>query len=119
MKFCSDFRYDLEVGQVKERELSEILINKKIEVKFDRQAKDTGNVYIEYESRGNPSGLAKSEADYWCIVIKESIFILIKTEELKDICRGYISSGHWRGKKEGGDNDTSIGVLLPLIDLIK
>ena len=119
MDFCSDFKYDLKLGQGKENELAEMLTDKTIEVKYDRQAKDTGNIYIEYESRNKPSGLAKTQADYWCIVVKESIFILIKTEELKEICRGYISSGHWRGKKKGGDNNTSLGVLLPLVDLIK
>lgn len=118
MEFCSDFRYDLELGNIKEKELAEILSNKKIEVKYDRQAVDTGNVFIEYESRGKPSGLSTSESDYYCVIIKENIFIIIKTEELKQKCRVYISANHWRGRKKGGDNNTSIGVLLPLKDLI-
>jgi hypothetical protein len=45
MDYNNDFRYDLKVGQVKEKELAEILNDKTIEVKFDKRALDTGNVY--------------------------------------------------------------------------
>ena len=44
MKYCSDFKYDLEVGQVKEKELAEILSGAKIEVKNDLAAHRTGNI---------------------------------------------------------------------------
>ena len=52
MKQNNDFRYDLKVGQVKEKELAEIFNSKTIEVKYDLQALQTGNVYVEYYSRG-------------------------------------------------------------------
>lgn len=45
MEYCSDFRYDLKVGNVKEEELAEIFSNKKIEVKYDRLALRTG-IYL-------------------------------------------------------------------------
>jgi hypothetical protein len=69
MKHNNDFRYDLEVGQIKENELASIIQGKKIEVKTDLQAHETGNVYVEYESRGKPSGIAISQSDYYCFVI--------------------------------------------------
>ena len=53
MKYCSDFKYDLEIGQVKEKELGDIFNNSTIEVKNDLSAHKTGNVFVEYESRGN------------------------------------------------------------------
>ena len=47
MKYSSDFRYDLKLGQVKEKELGEILNNKTIEVKTDLKAIETGSVFVE------------------------------------------------------------------------
>ena len=48
MKHNNDFKYDLEVGQLKESELGDMLSNSKIEVKYDLRAKETGNVFVEY-----------------------------------------------------------------------
>jgi hypothetical protein len=113
MDYNNDFRYDLKVGQVKEKELAEILNDKTIEVKFDKRALDTGNVYVEYESRGANSGIAKSEADYYCFCFGLTYHI-IKTELLKDRCRKYIGTNRDR---LGGDNNTSKGILLPIQEL--
>tara|TARA_R110002096_G_scaffold85427_2_gene196545 strand:+ start:398 stop:754 length:357 start_codon:yes stop_codon:yes gene_type:complete len=115
MNFNNDFRYDLRVGQVAEQILSELLEGKTIEVKRDLQAFKTGNIYIEYESRNKPSGIAKSEADYYCFFISDSRMFLIETKELKNICRKYIGTNR---DKKGGDSNTSKGILLPLKDLL-
>ena len=72
-------------------------------------------MYVEYQSRGKPSGIAKSKADYYCFVISEDCFILIKTTKLKNKCRKYINTYL---DKRGGDNNTSKGILLPIKDLI-
>ncbi len=114
MKYNSDFRYDLEVGQAGETLLGEILSGKKVEVKSDLQAQETGNVFVEYESRGNRSGIATTQAEWYAFVLSGSNIRLIKTEELKVLCRKYIGT-----KRDilGGDNDTSKGVLLPLTEL--
>ena len=114
MEYNSDFAYDLKVGQLKEQELSDILSNKKIEVKNDLKAHKTGNVFIEYQSRNKPSGIAKSEADYYCIFINDS-FVMLKSSALKDKCRRYINTPR---DVVGGDNNTSKGILLPISDLI-
>jgi len=115
MKYCSNFEYDLKVGQVKEKELGEILHNKRIEVKTDLQGAETGRVFVEYESRGKKSGIATSKADYYCFIISEGCFILIKTKILKTRCRRLL-------KTEldilGGDNNTSKGILLPILQLL-
>ncbi len=52
MNYNSDFRYDLEYGIVEgESWFHNIVSNSKFEVKSDRMSQQTGNVYIEYESR--------------------------------------------------------------------
>lgn len=116
MEYNNDFRYDLKVGQVAETLLADLLENKKIEVKRDLRALETGNIYIEYESRGKRSGIAKSEADYYCYFISDSRMFLITTGDLKTLCRKYIGTNRDR---KGGDSNTSKGILLPITDLIK
>ena len=110
MEYCSNFKYDLKVGQVAEKQVAELLQDKKIEVKRDLKAKTTGNLYIEYESRGKPSGISRSEADYWCFAF-ENLFIFISTEKLKEIIEPMKGSTM---DKRGGDKNSSKGILLPL-----
>ena len=113
MDYNSDFKFDLEVGQVKEKELGEIFNNKKIEVKYDLQALNTGNVYVEYESRGKSSGISTSQAEFYCFAFGDT-FHLIETKLLKSRCRKYINT---KRDKRGGDNNTSKGILLPIKEL--
>lgn len=110
MEYCSNFRYDLKVGQVAEKQVADLLQDKKIEVKRDLKAKTTGNLYIEYESRGKPSGISRSEADYWCFAF-ENLFIFIETTKLKEIIEPMKGSTM---DKRGGDKNSSKGILLPL-----
>ena len=113
MKYNNDFKYDLEVGQIKEKELSDIFLNKKIEVKHDLKASKTKNVYVEYFSRGKPSGISTSESDYYCFCFGNT-FHLIETSDLKRKCRAYLQTDRDR---LGGDSNTSKGILLPINDL--
>ena len=116
MKQNGDFRYDLRVGQVKEKELANILNSKTIEVKYDLQALKTGNVFVEYYNlRSNKrSGISTTEADYYCFAIKDT-FHLIKTDVLKHRCRKYIGT---QKDTLGGDENKSKGIILPIKDLI-
>jgi len=60
------FDIDLEYGKVREKQVAEMLQNKKIEVKSERGMwQKTGNIAIEFESYGKPSGIAATESDYW------------------------------------------------------
>lgn len=115
MEYNSDFRYDLKVGQVAEKALAEIFEGAKVEVKRDLRARSTGNLFVEYESRGKPSGIAISEADYWCFVVEET-YIILPTALLKAVVEPLKGTD---AERQGGDNNTSIGVLLCLSDLIK
>ena len=84
MDYCNNFRYDLKVGQVGEKLLNDILTLKTIEVKRDSWIYKSGNIAIEFESRSKPSGIAKSEAEYWAIIFsgdyKDEIILIIKIE---------------------------------------
>jgi hypothetical protein len=78
----------------------------------------TGNIYIEYESRGKPSGIATTQADYWVYKIAEFKAIVIKTDELKILVKQLVNEGKARPNVKGGDNNTSIGVLVKIKDLV-
>lgn len=114
MKYNSDFSHDLEVGQVFEKELGYILENKSIECKKDLQAMETGNVFIEYESRENPSGISTTKSDWHAIWINERNIKLVETSYLKEKCRKYLNT---KRDVKGGDNNTSKGILLPINEI--
>jgi len=61
-----------------------------IEVKEDVRTKDTGNVVIECESRGKPSGIMTSKADFWVFRIHTNeglLNLLYKIKDLKQAIR--------------------------------
>jgi hypothetical protein len=120
MEHCNDFKYDLRVGQIGEQLLNEILTLKTIEVKRDSWIYKSGNIAIEYESRNKPSGIAKSQADYWAIIFsgdyKDEIILIIKENRLKEICREYYKKGNI---KTMGDNNTSKAILIPITEILK
>lgn len=113
------FDIDLQYGQVFERKVADMLQNSKIEVKTERDMwKQTGNIVIEFESRGRPSGIASTEAEYWFhnLAVGEDIVmtLVFPTKTL----RNYITNTRPRMVR-GGDNNTSRLYLLNLQDLVK
>lgn len=118
MDYNSDFRYDLKFGQAGEELVGTILEgiikgDSKFEVKTDRMVGKTGNLYVEYQSRGKKSGILASEADYWVFVIGTT-FISIEKRKLIELIR---INKHWRRDVPGGDDNTSLGVLVPVKEL--
>ena len=114
MEHCNDFKFDLMLGQITEKELADILTNKKIEVKDDSaKSFKTGNVFIEFESRGKASGIATTQSDFYAIKTSHNSFVLIETQKLKQIARKHIDR-----IVLGGDNNTSKGVLIPRCELL-
>jgi|TARA_R100000084_G_scaffold34033_1_gene13454 hypothetical protein len=114
MNFNSDFKYDLKLGNKGENLLYNIikLKGQTIEVKTDRDAiknKCTGNLFIEYMSRGKLSGISTTQAKWWAFVISNEQIILIETNKLKKLCKLKTLK-----RVSGGDNNTSKGILLPL-----
>jgi len=132
MDYNSDFKYDLAIGQIGEGWIGKILSDKTIEVKFDFACYRTGNFYIEYESRGKKSGIATTQSDYWMLIastesgerLKENISelqesdvlfsVMISTKRLKKVCK----EKHFRKGVKGGDDNTSLGVLIKSVDLL-
>ena len=113
------FDIDLQYGQVFERKVADMLQNSKIEVKTERDMwKQTGNIVIEFESRGRPSGIASTEAEYWFhnLAVGEDIVmtLVFPTKTL----RNYITNTRPRMVR-GGDNNTSRLYLINLQDLVK
>ena len=124
MEYNNDFRHDLKVGQVAEKELGDILQNATIEVKYDQQYLRTGNFYIEYISRGKRSGIATSEADYWALIGELGQIHIIRTDllrerlkEYKKYCEYYDKPASKTWQVKGGDSNTSIGFLVKLKDI--
>ncbi len=119
MNYNNDFKYDLKVGQVGEQLLSSILTSKTIEVKRDAWICKSGNIAIEYESRGKPSGIATSEAAYWAIIFSgeynDEMILIIEIERLKKIARQYFLKGKIKAM---GDSNTSKAVLIPVTELM-
>lgn len=119
MEYNNDFKFDLSRGKIGEEHLAKILEGKTLEVKTDSWIARTHNIAVEYQSRGKPSGIATTEADYWAFVFdggyNKEVILIMDTERLKKIARDYYTRG---SIKEMGDNNTSIAVLIPLCELI-
>ena len=78
-----------------------------LEIKADWFTKDTGNVVIEYESWGKPSGIATTRAHFWAYAVMQDIenfdIYLINTQKLKQI----IEEERYFSKIVGGDPGSS------------
>lgn len=117
--FNPHFDICLEFGEKYENEFQKIVESKQLEVKTDKICQRTGNIFVEFESRGKDSGLATTTAVYWvyCLwseVRKEQTYVFIPTRRLKKL----IKQNNYREMK-GGDNWTSKGYLIPKEDLLK
>ena len=109
------FDIDLEYGKVREQLVADMLQDKKIEVKSERDIwQKTGNIAIEYESYGKPSGINATESDYWFhnLCIGDDVFatVVFKTKNLKRI----INNLDYKRSVVGGDHNASKMYLLNL-----
>lgn len=109
------FDLDLKYGTVREDKVVEMLQDKKIEVKSERGMwMKTGNIAIEYESWGKPSGIRATESDYWfhnlCVGDNEYCTLVFKTEVLRTI----VDKLDKFKTVSGGDNNASKMFLINL-----
>lgn len=116
MKFNSDFAYDLKLGQDEEVWLAELLRGKTVEVKRDYKAAQTGNLFVEYRSRGKASGLATTRADFWAFILDGQRVIIVPTEHLKKVAQRAYNAGR---TIRGGDSNTSEGVLVKVREMVE
>ena len=109
------FDIDLEYGKVREQMVADMLQDKKIELKSERDVwQKTGNIAIEYECYGKPSGISATESDYWfhnlCIGDETFATIVFDTNSLKRIINNLDS----KRSVSGGDNNAARMYLLNL-----
>ncbi len=102
------FDIDLEYGTIREDKVADMLTNKKIEVKSERGMwMKTGNICIEYESYGKPSGISTTESDFWFhnLCIEDNIFctFIFDVPKLKQL----IEKLDFKKSVSGGDHNAS------------
>jgi len=112
---CNRKKFDLDLayGKVREQRVADMLTDKKVEVKSERDMwVRTGNIAVEYESYGKPSGIAATEADYWfhnlCIGDETFATLVFDVPSLKRI----IDNLDYKKTVSGGDHNASRMYLL-------
>ena len=107
------FDLDLKYGKIGEEKVAEMLLDGKIEVKSEKDIwQKSGNLCIEYESYGKPSGIKATESDYWFhnLCIGDDIYATIVFRT--DILRKIIDSLDYVKTVSGGDHYASKMYLL-------
>lgn len=117
-----NFDLDLRYGEHYENVVREMLGDEaSIEVKTERRWVETGNVAFEVRYRGQPSGVATTEARWWFHLLaypdgELAMAFVFPTRCLLDGLRQLYRTG--AGKLvTGGDNDWSQMVLVRVADL--
>lgn len=112
------FDLDLEYGEIGEKLLKSLLTTPIIEVKRDRMAYKTRNIAVEYQYKGKPSGIAITQSEWFGLVLgggfNDEVVVMIKTSRLKSIARKYLNKS-----VNGGDNNQSKMVLIPIEEILK
>jgi len=84
-----------------------------VEVKCDRKAHSTGNLAIEFECSGKPSGVAATKADYWVQFVRGTPFYyMIPIEDLKKA----IEEEKYVRIAKGGDGWRAKMYLIPMTE---
>ena len=112
------FDIDLKYGQVREKQVSNIFADKKIEIKTERDWWDkTGNIALEYECYGKPSGVYATKSDYWIHILAKGdnnhCMIVFEVARLKKIVDKYKE----KYTRMVGDRNASKCVILPIKEL--
>ncbi len=84
----------------------DLLLQCTVEVKFDRMAVSTGNVAVEVEFRGKPSGIETTTAPWWCLVVGDVGYI-VRTSKLRALA-------YTCEERPGGDGKQAVLRLVPL-----
>jgi hypothetical protein len=95
--------------------VSNIFANKKIEVKTERDWwEKTGNIALEYECNGKPSGISATQSDYWIHILakgnKNHCMLVFEVPRLKKIINKYKDTY----TRMVGDGGRSKCVILPI-----
>jgi len=114
----SKFDIDLKYGQIREEKVRDMFANKTIEVKSERfWWETTGNIALEYEYNGKPSGVYKTESDYWFHRLEKEEGEFCTLVFPTPVLRGLVDKYKDTRSKYVGDNQKSKCVLLPLSEV--
>jgi hypothetical protein len=90
------------------------------EVKLDRQAMHTGNVFVEFECQTalgwRPSGITTTKAHTWVFVLSHLVIVALPVWLLKNIARQIYVDGGERLNRSG--SHPTKGVVIPLERLL-
>ena len=111
MKGDGHFDMDLNHGLAGELAVEGIMGG--CEVKRDRIAHRTGNLFVEHACNGKPSGLAITRADWWAFVVddasgKVAVVVMVPVWRLREMSLGRPFA------VRGGDGGRAHGVLVPI-----
>jgi hypothetical protein len=125
--FNRDDKFDIQLSDalINERRLAEIFAYRRIgsvELKSETWLwEQTGNICIEYQQNGRPSGIATTEADYWVHELRRDgrtlVYLMFPIDRLKELARDHYKLGHYH--EGGGDGGQFCNVLIPLSEILK
>ena len=112
------FDIDLKYGQIREKRVADLFKGGKVEVKTERSWwRKTGNIAVEYEFRGKPSSIDKTEAKLWFQILelngKEHCMLVFRVSRLKKIVNKYKKTH----TKQIVDYSASKCVVIPIKEL--
>lgn len=111
------FDLDLKFGEAGEEWLKLLADERRLEVKRDRMWAKTGNIFIEFECSGKPSGLFVTEADYFAYILyRDNINVAVyiwKTDLLRAAVQKWIEDNKYK-VVTGGDGARAKGLVVPV-----
>jgi len=102
---------DIVSSTTKEFDIKIKSLNLTFEVKNDLMAEKTGNIAIEFESRGKPSGVSTTKADYWVYKFSNMFYIIERTV--------LVNKGNYSRIVNGGDYGSNTMMYLVKVEAFK
>lgn len=120
-----DFDIDYADGHQAELFVADVLDSMRdgssVEVKRDRRAVETGNVFLEYRCRISgqwvPSGIASTTARLYSIAIAPTVVVTSSVEAVRSVARKYFADERCRLECLVGSNPTK-GVVVPVTSYV-
>lgn len=124
LKSCFSFGNDLTLGKNGELFVETIFDNPdvKLEVKKDDWVVKSGNIAIEFESRGKASGILTTQAHFWCHIVGNYFVLVFPVDFLRQTYEALKSKPKYvkeMGDRDGNGKPTSKAILIPWHELLQ